>query len=45
MEICQIFLHRITVSDQGTPGKMSGRRKPSLSPIRPDTIFEKLCGD
>jgi dCTP deaminase len=42
MEVCQIFLHRITPCEASAMGHFSGRRKPALPPPRADDIFQKL---
>lgn len=42
MTVCQVFLHRTTPGKGADLGRFSGRRKPVLSPPKPDPIFQKL---
>ena len=42
MEICQIFLHRTAPGSTTALGKFSGCRKPTLTPPKADSIFQKL---
>lgn len=42
MTVCQVFLHRTESGKTADLGMFSGRRKPVLSPPKPDEIFSRL---
>jgi len=42
MEICQIFLHEVGPDPKFATSQFTGRRKPVLGSVRPDTILNKL---
>jgi dCTP deaminase len=43
MQICQLFLHRVQLTQSDSKGALSGQRKPTIKKPSPDVIFQKTC--